>query len=129
MRYIITFCLLVVTLFAGAATTSISKSEISVPKHLLTSLPRNSSPDHHHTRFNSGNLFFDSVGNEQIRLTNSLQHLSFRILPSFSKASRVRYSNRLDQQKFITGHAQFLLKAAFNQTTGYYLYHLHKLLI
>lgn len=130
MKHFITFCLLVVTLFAGATTVSIPKSKIVMPKHRITAGQHNSLPDHHQTGFNVSDFLLGVVAeNGQIRLTNSFQHLSFRISPLSSKASRGKHSASLEHQKYITGYILFLLKSAFNQTNGYYLYYLRKLLI
>ncbi len=130
MKHFIPFCLFVVALFAGVTTVSILKSEIVVPKYRLTTGQQNSLPDHHQNNFNPSNLLSEAgVRNGQIRYPNSFQYLSFRVLPSSSKASRIRHSARLEHQKYITGYIRFLLKSAFNQTNGHYLYHLRKLLI
>ena len=67
--------------------------------------------------------------NEQSRLTNLFQSISFRLLPSFTNTFRIYYSTQVDLQQFVTGRTFFLLQSAFAQLNGYYLYHLRKLLI
>ncbi len=129
MKRFFTYCLLAVTLFVGVTATSVFRNEHIVPNTGLTGHQR-SLPDQRQSSFTANDLFLSvGMGNEQIRLTHSLQNLSFRVLPSLSNASRIIHSTQLVHQKFFTGYTIFLLKSAFKQLDGYYLYYLRKLLI
>ncbi|MDP4239557.1 MAG: hypothetical protein Q8904_08830 [Bacteroidota bacterium] len=125
MKHFLTSCLLVITVFAGVTTISSSKSEIVETKYRVITIQKRSLPDQHRGGFSISNLL---MVNGQIRHTNSFQHL-FPKASSSSKTSRIRHSNKTEHLKIITGYRQFLLKSAFSQRTGYYLYHLQKLLI
>ncbi len=130
MKHFIIFGLLVVALIVGVATASMPKSENPAPKHKAITAQLNLLHNHHKTSINANNqLLGIGVRSGQIRHQNSFQYLSFRTLPSTSKASRIKHSSRLEHQKYITGYTLLLLKSAFNQINGYHLYHLHKLLI
>jgi len=112
------------------AAVSTPKSESPAPKHKAITAQLNSLHNHHKTSINANNqLLGIGVRSGQIRHRNSFQYLSFRTLSSTSKASRIKHSSRLEHQKYITGYTTLLSKSASNQTNGYYLYHLHKLLI
>jgi len=69
------------------------------------------------------------VNNEQIRLTNSLQNFSYRVLPSLQNPFRIQHSTQITKQIYFTGTTAYLLNSANKQLDGYYLYHLRKLLI
>jgi len=130
MKYLITFWLLVIALYAGATTASIPKSKTELHKHKNSTEQRNSLPDHHQTTLNANNsLLGIGVKTGRIRYTNSFQHLSFKTIQSSSKASCIKHSAKLEHQKYITSYTEFLLNSACNQTYGYFLFHLHKLLI
>lgn len=130
MKYIITFWLLVIALCAGATTVSASKSKTELHKYRISIKQQSSVSDHHQTTHNTRNLLVGiGARNLRIRHTNSCQHLSFKAIRSSSKASRIRHSVKLEQQKYITSYTEFLLNSACSQTYGYFLFHLRKLLI
>jgi len=95
-----------------------------------SAMHQQSIPNQQQSYFSSSDLFQAvGVNNEQIRLSNSLQNFSHRVLPSLLNAFRIQHSMQLTQQKFCTGTTAFLLNSANKQLDGYYLYHLRKLLI
>jgi len=130
MKYFITFWLLVIALYAGATTVSIPKNKTELHKHQTSIKQQSSLPDHHKTTLNANNLLLGiGARNVRIRYTNSCQHLSFKTIRSSSRASRIRHSAKLEHQKYITNYIEFLLNSACNQTCGYFLFNLRKILI
>jgi hypothetical protein len=129
MKRFITYCLVAVALFFGATTATMSGGD-NVGDITVSNDQHQSSSPAHHSCFSAMDLFQSAaIANSHIRLTYSVQHLSFRVLHSFSNAFRINYSVRIDFQKYVCGSGDFLLKASFKQLDGYYLYHLRKLLI
>lgn len=130
MKRLVTYCLLAVILLMGVTATSVCSTQ----KFLMTASSitlKQSLPDRHQSSFTAMDLPI-SVGatsNEQVRLSNPAQHISFRVLPAFSNMFRINRSVQIAQQQFLSGYTGFLLKSAFKQSDGYYLYHLRKLLI
>jgi hypothetical protein len=129
MKRFLAYCLLAVTLLIGVTSVSICKNEIARQETRLNE-DHKSIPDQQQYSLSSTNMLFSiGIGNDQVRLSNSFQHISFRILPSLSNTLRLIRSEQLVNQKLFTGYTIFLLKSAFKQLDGYYLYHLRKLLI
>ena len=130
MKHFYTFCLFLVALIAGTTYSPTLESEIVVPIHRLSSTQLKSHQNHYQTNFNNYvSLLKRASRNGRIRYSNSFQQLSFKVLPSLSNVYRMNHSAILEHQKFITCYSLQLLESAFNQTNGYYLYHLQKLLI
>ncbi|HEY6914301.1 MAG TPA: hypothetical protein VI413_06465 [Paludibacter sp.] len=129
MKRLLAYCLVVVILLAGVITTSVSAPENVLSKSTSAAGKKNL-PDHKQSSFNAADVFA-SVGmtNEQVRLTNSFQHVTSRIFSSTSNGHRIIYSEQIAQQQYASGYTGFLLKSAFKQLDGYYLYYLRKLLI
>ncbi|HET7733769.1 MAG TPA: hypothetical protein VFK73_08010 [Paludibacter sp.] len=129
MKRLLAYCLVAVTLLAGVITTSVSAPENVLPKTASAACQKNL-PDHKQSSFNAADVFaFVGMKNEQIRLTNSLQHGTSRIFSFTSNGHRIIYSEQIAQEQYASGYTVFLLKSAFKQLDGYYLYHLRKLLI
>ena len=129
MKRLLAYGLLVVVLFIGVISMAMSTGE---PLVSLTNSHENTQPEQgqHQSYLAAGNLFiFAGMNNEQIRLTHSMQSISYRIWPSLLNAFRTNRSTQLVHQKFFTGIAVFNLSSANKQLDGYYLYHLRKLLI
>lgn len=130
MKYFVTFWLLVVTLFIGVTTITVSKNEIAETKHHITGIRQSSSQHQQPTSFNSSNLSLGAgMRNSKIRNTNSFQRLSFRTLRAASRIYGIKHSTKLVHQKYIANNTQFSFKSALNLINGYYLHHLCKLLI
>jgi hypothetical protein len=131
MKRLITYCLLAVALLTGITTTTVCRSEALNSKTGLSNHNQQSLPDQQQSSFTANDLFCSiGTGSEHSsRLTYSYQYLSFRTLSSLSDASRIHHSIQLTRQQFSAGITAFLLKSAFKQSDGYYLYHLRKLLI
>jgi len=128
MKRFITICLVVVALLSAITTSRVRVNETVVDKAGLNS--QQSLPVERQSGFNANDLFLSvGIGNPQIRLSHLFQYLSLRLTPSLSNLSRINHSVQVDQQKFATCSLSFLLKSAFNQLNGYYLFHLCKLLI
>ena len=129
MKRFAAYCLIVVTLFIGVASTSmVSNTSFS---HVANSPAHEQSSSNDHQSFFTANELPFSVGmnTEQIRLSHSIQNFSHRVLPSLLNAFRIQHSSKIDLQKYFTIHSVFLLNSANKQMDGYYLYHLRKLLI
>jgi len=129
MKRLLASGFLVVVLIFGVISMTMSTREPLVP---LTNTHESQQPaqGQHQSFFGTGNLFlFAGMNNEQIRLTHSMQNVSYRIWPSLLNAFRTNHSTLLVDQKFFTGIAVFNLNSAKKQLDGYYLYHLRKLLI
>lgn len=129
MKRFLTYTLAAVILLIGSARITVSGNEIAFQKRGLTEQQLPSSGQHQSV-FRSDDLLFSAgIGNEQIRLNQSLQNLSVRVLTSSVNIFRALHFTHLGNQKFFTTFTVFLLKSAFKQSDGYYLYHLRKLLI
>lgn len=129
MKRFLTYTLAAVILLIGSTRITVSGNEIIFQKTGLTEQQLPSS-GHHESVFRSDDLLFSKgIGNEQIRLNHSLQNLSVRVLTSSVNAFRALHFTQLGNQKFFSTFTVFLLKSAFKQSNGYYLYHLRKLLI
>lgn len=117
------------TLMAGVITKTVFAPENVLPK-TATEAGKNNFPDNKQLSLNAADVFV-SVGmaNQQIRLTNTFQLAAFRLFSSTSNTHRILYSEQITQQQYLSGYTVFLLKSAFEQLDGYYLYHLRKLLI
>ena len=129
VKRFLTYGLLLVVLFIGMNSISVPTNETFAP---LTNSTENQQPEQgqHPSYFAAGNLFlFAGMNNEQIRLSHSMQSISYRIWPSSVNAFRTLHSTLLVYQKFFTGIAVFNQSSATKQLDGYYLYHLRKLLI
>ena len=123
------YCFVFVALYLGVNSICMFRSEPVLPE---TNLQANqqSSDEQHPSYFTAGSLFLSAgINNEQLRLSHSLQNISYRIYPSLLNAFRTNHSTQLVHQKIFTGNALFLLNSAKKQMDGYYLYHLRKLLI
>jgi hypothetical protein len=128
MKHFVTACLLVIALFASVTSKTVYESEAKSVKSGIAD--RQTLPFQEQGSFNTEDLLIGfGLKTEQARLNNSLHQLSLRIFPSLSNVSRINHSTKLDLQKYITGSSCFLLKSAFKQVDGYYLYNLCKLLI
>ncbi|MDD4968909.1 MAG: hypothetical protein PHT07_05730 [Paludibacter sp.] len=129
MKRFLAYSLILITLLAGVVSSTAFKSKPCLPVSQSTG-HQQTIPNQHQSYFSSSDLFLAvGVNNEQIRLSNSLQNFSHRVLPSLLNAFRIQHSIQLTQQRFSTGTTVFLLNSANKQLDGYYLYHLRKLLI
>jgi len=127
MKRFLAYSFVAVALFFGVVSTSAFRNVSSVT---AASDHKQSFPNHHQSFFSAADLFLSAgVNNEQIRLSNSVQNCSSRVLPSLLNVFRINHSIQLSLQKFVTGTTAFLLNSANKQLDGYYLYHLRKLLI
>jgi len=129
MKQFLTYWLIAVTLITGVASISVCRSERSVPAGSVT--------EDLHTVSNTRKAFYNActlfsatgIMNEQIRLSHSVQAVSFRAISSLLNVFRINHSTQLTQQKFCTGNILFLQKSADKKRDGYYLYYLRKILI
>lgn len=129
MKRFLAYSFVVIALFFGVISTSAFRN-VSFATVTAASDHKQSFPNHHQSFFSTADLFLSAgVNNEQIRLSNSLQNCSYRVLPSLLNTFRINHSIQLSLQKFFTGTTAFLLNSANKQLDGYYLYHLRKLLI
>ncbi|MDP4239789.1 MAG: hypothetical protein Q8904_10020 [Bacteroidota bacterium] len=129
MKRFLIYSLLAVALFSGVAVTTLSGNENGRPETKPT-VHHKTAPDQQQGSFSAVNLFLATgVGNEQIRLSHSFQHVCFRLLNPFSDSFRINHSTQQERRLFFAGNAGFLLKSAHKQLDGYYLYYLRKLLI
>ena len=129
MKRLLTYCLLTVALFMGVATTFVSRNE-SVKLDMSQATTNKPLPDQHQSVFSATDLFLSiAAGNEQIRLSHSFQYVTSRLLPSLSNLFRISHSVQLMNSLYYIGYTGFLLKSAYKQLDGYYLYYLRKLLI
>jgi len=129
MKRILAYFFVAVMLLVAVASTSVFRSERIIP--VTNSTSNQQSPQGQHPSFfAAGDLCLSTgINNEQIRLSNSIQNISYRIYPSLLNAFRTNHSTQLADQKISTGTIVFLLSSAKKQLNGYYLYHLRKLLI
>ena len=129
MKRFLAYCLLSVVLLVGAASVFVFRNE-SVKldgKQLVTNKPF---ADQHQSIFSATDLFLSiAAGNEQIRLSHSFQSVTSRLLPSQSHLFRISHSVKLMNNQYFIGYTCFLLRSAYKQSDGYYLYYLRKLLI
>ncbi len=113
----------------GVAFTFVSRNE-SIrldANQIATNKPL---ADQHQSVFSATDLFLSvAAGNEQIRLSHSFQYVTSRLLPSLSNLFRINHSVQLMNSQYCIGYTGFLLKSAYKQLDGYYLYYLRKLLI
>jgi phenylalanyl-tRNA synthetase beta subunit len=124
-----TYCFVVIALSYGVISVCMFKSEPVIPV-TYSHENQQSSQEQHPSFFTSGSLFLSvGINNEQLRLSHSMQNVSYRIYPSLLNAFRTNHSTQLVDQKIFTGNAVFILNSAKKQMDGYYLYHLRKLLI
>lgn len=129
MKRFFTYCLLSVALFMGVAFTFVSRNE-SVKLDVSQITTNKPSADEHQSVFSATDLFLSvAAGNEQIRLSHSFQYVTSRLLPSLSNLFRINHSVQLMNSQYCIGYTGFLLKSAYKQLDGYYLYYLRKLLI
>lgn len=129
MKRLMAYCLLAVTLLTGVIATTVHTHEIALSK-AASAASKEHSPDCKQSSFNATDVFA-SVGmtNEHIRLANSFQQGSIRLFSSTSHGVRIIYSEQIVHRQYVSGYTDFLLKSAFKQLDGYYLYYLRKLLI
>jgi len=124
-----TYCFVVIALSFGVISVCMFRSEPVLPETNFQG-NRQSSQEQHPSFFTAGSLFLSAgINNEQLRLSHSMQNVSYRIYPSLLNAFRTNHSTQLVHQKIFTGNAVFILSSAKKQMDGYYLYHLRKLLI
>jgi len=129
MKRFLAYCLVAVTLFIGVATTSVIRNE-SIKSETTLADNHTALPDQPQFSVSATDMCLSiEIGNEQVRLTNVFQQISFRTLPSCSNTLRLIRSAQLVNQKLAIGNALFLLNSSFKQLDGYYLYQLRKLLI
>jgi len=129
MKRFLAYSLLAVTLFIGVISSTMHESVNAAPGTTV-SKHHSGLPDQHQDSFSAINLFRSpGVGNEQIRLSHSFQHVPFRHLNTFSNLFRISHSIRQGRSQFFIGYTGFLLKSSYKQLDGYYLYYLRKLLI
>jgi len=129
MKRFLAYYLILITLLAGAVSSSTFKTKAYSPV-TPSKEQQQSIPNPHQSFFSASDLFLSlGVNSEQIRLSNSLQNFSYRVLPSLLNAFRIQHSIQITQQKFSTGTAAYVLNSANKQLDGYYLYQLRKLLI
>jgi hypothetical protein len=129
MKRFLAYSLILITLLAGVVSSSTFKSKTCQPL-TLSSGHDQSNQNTHQSFFSASDLFLSvGVNNEQIRLSNSLQNFSYRVLPSLLNAFRIQHSIKITQQEFATGTAVYELNSSNKQLNGYYLFHLRKLLI
>ena len=129
MKRFLAYYLVAVTLLTGVTS-------MFAPRSLFFHTPTDLSV-HHQPSSNTRpsfvttiDLFLSAgVNNEQIRLSNSGQNFSYRLLPSQLHAFRMFHSAQVVRQKFFMGTTASLLNSSRKQLDGYYLYHLRKLLI
>jgi len=129
MKRFLAYSLVMITLLAGVVSSSLFKNESGrlVP---VSSSQQQKAPGQQQTFFSASDLYLSvGVNTEQIRLSNSLQNFSYRVLPSQSNAFSIHHSTQITRQDFFTGTTVSLLNSANKQMDGYYLYHLRKLLI
>lgn len=129
MKRFLTYTLAAVILLIGSARITVPGNETVFQKTGLTEqqLPSSGQPQ---SAFRADDLLFSAgISNEQIRLNHSLQNFSVRIFTSSVNTFRTLHFTQLGNQKFISTFTVFLLKSAFKQSDGYYLFHLRKLLI
>ena len=129
MKRFLAYYFVVIALFIGVVSTTAFRN-ISTATVTAVANHKQSFPNPHQSFFSAADLFLSAgMNNEQIRLTNSIQNCSFRVLPSLFNTFRINHSIQLSLQKFFTGTTAFLLNSSYKQLDGYYLYHLRKLLI
>ena len=129
MKRFLAYYFVVIALFIGVVSSTALRN-IASSTVTASSDQKQSFPNHHQSFFSAADLFLSAgVNNEQIRLSNSVQNCSYRVLPSLLNAFRINHSIQLSLQKFFTGTTAFLLNSSYKQLDGYYLYHLRKLLI
>jgi len=129
MKRFLSYCFIFITLFTGLVSTSVFKAG-SVVLLPIAAESQQSIPDQHQSFFSAGNLLISvGINNEQIRLTHSIQNISYRVLPSLLNTFRVHHSTRIVNQNFFTVCTGVLNHSANKKSDGYYLYHLRKLLI
>ena len=129
MKRILTHCLIITILFFGVAITAVQRND-AVVSAINLSGHKQSIPNQHRSCFTATDILSSvGMGNEQVRLNLSVQFVSIRIFSSLSNAFRINHSLQITRQKFYTSQNSFLLKSAYKELDGYYLYHLRKLLI
>ena len=129
MKRFLAYCLLAVTLFIGVASTAMFGSESSRSEIKLAANHK-VFPDQHQGSFSAINLFLSTgIGNQQTELLHSFQNTSFRLFNTSSNSFSISHSTRQGSRQFSAGCTCFLLKSAYKQLDGYYLYFLRKLLI
>jgi len=129
MKRFLAYYLILITLFTGIVSSSLFESRASIPESQYRG-QNQSNPNPKQSFFSATDLFLPvGVNNEQIRLSNSLQNFSHRVLPSLLNSFRIQHSIQITQQKYCTGTTAYQLNSANKQLNGYYLYHLRKLLI
>jgi len=129
MKRFLTYCFIAATLFIGVASGFMQGSNMP---HSFAKIPSHQQklPADQPSFYSASDLFLSAgMNNEQIRLTHSVQNISYRIFPSSLNAFRIQHSTQIGNQKFVTRSTLFLLNSANKQLDGYYLYHLRKLLI
>jgi len=129
MKRFLAYYLILITLLAGVVSSPAFKNKSCLPVTLSVE-HQQSRPTEHQSFFTASDMFLSvGVNNEQIRLTNSLQNFSYRVLPSLQNPFRIQHSTQITKQIYFTGTTAYLLNSANKQLDGYYLYHLRKLLI
>jgi len=129
MKRFLAYSIILITLLAGVVSSSAFKNISGLPVNQPVG-HQQSRPTQHQSFFTASDMFLSvGVNNEQIRLTNSLQNFSYRVLPSLQNPFRIQHSTQITKQIYFTGTTAYLLNSANKQLDGYYLYHLRKLLI
>jgi len=127
MKRFLIYSLMTVTLFFGVARLGVSDT---VQKTTVSANVNNQNHDDSLFQLSATDFgLAGGVGTEQFRLQNLFQQTSFRLLSFSSNAFRVANSIQLSHRQYLVSVTNFLLKSAFRQLDGYYLYYLRKILI
>ena len=127
MKRFLIYSLMAVTLFLGVARfTMPDESAVST---ILTGAHQPSTDDNQF-HFQAADFYYTGgAGVELFRLQNLFQQSSLRLFSFSSNVLRVANSIQLSHRQYLVSTTSFLLKSAFKQLDGYYLYYLRKILI
>ena len=127
MNRFLIYCLTAVTLFLGVTRFVASDKMQSTT---VAANADNQKSDRNLFYFSSVDYgFVGGTSAEQFRLQNLFQQTSFRLLSYSSNALRVANSVQLSYRQYLVSASDCMLRSAFKQLDGYYLYFLRKILI